>query len=219
MGKVKVQWRLALAIDGETISMRVMLADEETDIDPAPLQGLWTVERCLRLTNQTNRLIEFTYGTLEFLPFPTTYHQAISRELFLAFHVAMQRIGGDVYFAALRLQIRPENLREPDLLLVRDKADLRAQNELWLGVDLVVKIVSPDHPERGTEQKRREYAEAGIAEYWIVNSLNQLDQTITVLALNGTSYREHGVFHRGQQATSSLLADFAISVDEIFDAQ
>jgi Uma2 family endonuclease len=183
------------------------------------LQGLWTVEQYLRLTNQTNRLIEFTDGVIEFLPFPTTYHQTISRELFLALHGAMQRIGGDVYFAPLRLQIRPGNFREPDLLLVLDKSDPRAQNEFWLGADLVVEIVSPDHPERDTEQKRREYAEAGIAEYWIVNPLNQLDQTITVLTLDGASYCEHGAFHRGQQATSKLLADFAVSVDEVFDAQ
>ncbi len=47
----------------------------------------------------------------------------------------------------------------------------------------------------------------------------QLDQTITVLTLDWTSYREHGVFHRGQQATSKLLADFAVIVDEVFDAK
>jgi Uma2 family endonuclease len=206
-----------MAIGSETLSMRVMLANEETDIDLSSLQGLWTVEQYLRLTNQTNRLIEFTDGTLEVLPVPTKYHQAILRLLFLAFLPVMQRIGGDVYFAALRLQIRPGTFREPDLLLVMDKADPRAQNEFWLGADLVVEIVSPDHPERDTEQKRHEHAEAGILEYWIVNPLNQLDQTITVLALDGSSYREHGVFHRGQQATSNLLTDFAIGVDEVFD--
>jgi hypothetical protein len=32
-----------MAIDSEPVSMRVMLADEETDIDLASLQGLWTV--------------------------------------------------------------------------------------------------------------------------------------------------------------------------------
>jgi Uma2 family endonuclease len=208
-----------MALDSETVSMRVMLADEETDIDLAPLQGLWTVEQYLRLTNQTNRLIEFTDGTLEVLPMPTKYHQAILRLLFLAFFSVMQQIGGDVYFAPLRIQVRPGALREPDLLLVLDKSDPRAQDAFWLGADLVVEIVSPDHPERDTEQKGREYAEAGIAEYWIVNPLNQLHQTITVLTLDGASYREHGVFHRGQQATSKPLADLAISVDEVFDAQ
>jgi len=208
-----------MAIDSEAVSMRVILADEETDIDLASLQGLWTVEQYLRLTNQTNRLIEFTDGTLEFLPFPATYYQAVSRELFLALHSRMRQIGGDVYFGPLRLQIRQGKLREPDLMLVLDKSDPRAQNEFWLGADLVVEIVSPDHPERDTEQKRREYAEAGFAEYWIVNPLNQLDQTITVLTLDGTSYREHGVFHHGQQATAKLLADVAVGVDEVFDAQ
>jgi Uma2 family endonuclease len=172
-----------------------------------------------RAHHQLRWSIEFTDATFEFLPPPTTYHQTVSQTLFLVFHTLMQRVGGDVYFAALRLQIRPGTFREPDLLLVLDKSDPRAQNEFWLGADLVVEIVSPDHPERDTEQKRREYAEAGIAEYWVVNPINQLDQTITVLTLDGTSYREHGVFHRGQQAASKLLADFAISVDEVFDAQ
>src|SRR5262245_12690905 len=115
------RWRSPMAIESDRVSMRVMLADEETGIDLASLQGLWTVEQYLRLTNQTNRLIEFTDGTLEVLPMPTKYHQAILRLLFLAFHTAMQRIGGDVYFAPLRLQIRSGKLREPDLLLVLDK--------------------------------------------------------------------------------------------------
>ena len=44
-------------------------------------------------------------------------------------------------------------------------------------------------------------------------------QSVNVLTLDGTSYREHGVFHRGQQATSKLLADIAVSVDEVFDAK
>jgi Uma2 family endonuclease len=130
----------------------------------------------------------------------------------------MQQIGGDAYFAPLRRQIRPGKLREPDLLLVLENSGPRAQNELWLGADLAVEIVSRDHPERDTEQKRREYAEAGVAEYWIVNALDQRDQTIIVLTLEGTSCREHGVFHRGQRATSSLLADLAISVGEVLDA-
>src|SRR5690349_17310189 len=129
-----------MAIDSETVSMRIMLADEETDIDLASLQGLWTVEQYLRLTNQTNRLIEFTDGTLEVLPMPTKYHQAILRLPFLAFFPVMRRTGGDVYFAPLRIQVRPGALREPDLLLVLDKSDPRAQDAFWLGADLVVEI-------------------------------------------------------------------------------
>ena len=65
-------------------------------------------------------------------------------------------------------------------------------------------------------KKRREYAQAGIPEYWIVNPQTE---TITVLKLERTKYTEHGVFARGAQATSALLPEFAVSVDEVFDAK
>jgi Uma2 family endonuclease len=78
-----------------------------------------------------------------------------------------------------------------------------------------VEIVSPDRPERDTEENPVDYAEAGIPEYWIVNPL---DQTITVLSLNGAAYATHSVFGRGDLATSALLEGFAVSVAQVFDA-
>src|SRR5438034_208267 len=54
------------------------------EIDLLPLQGLWTEEQYLRLTDQTNRFIEFTEGSVEILPLPTRKHQAISRYRFFA---------------------------------------------------------------------------------------------------------------------------------------
>jgi Uma2 family endonuclease len=195
--------------------MHLKLADEETDIDLTALQGLWSVEQYLKLTGQTNRLIEFTDGVIEVLPMPTKYHQAISKVLFLALLAVVQQIGGDVFYAPLRVQIRPGKFREPDLLLVIDRDDPRAQNEFWLGADLVVEIVSPDNSKRDTEEKPLDYAGAGIPEYWIVNPL---DQTITVLSLRGDEYALAGVFHRSEQAASALLEGFSLSVDTVFDA-
>jgi Uma2 family endonuclease len=195
--------------------MRLKLADDETEIDLAALQGLWIVEQYLKLTNQTNRLIEFTDGIIEVLPTPTKCHQAISKLLFLAFLAVVQRLGGDVFYAPLRLQVRPGAFREPDLLLIIDKNDPRTQDAYWLGADLVVEIVSPDKPKRDTEEKPLDYATAGIPEYWIVNPLND---TITVLVLDGETYGEHGVFQRGQRVVSKLLNGFSVSVDEVFDA-
>ena len=79
----------------------------------------------------------------------------------------------------------------------------------------MIEIVSADHPERDTVEKVADYAEAQIPEYWIVNPL---DETITVLTLADDAYAEHGVFRRGEMATSALLAGFAVRVDEVFDA-
>ena len=117
-------------------------------------------------------------------------------------------------FAPLRLQVRPNIYREPDLLLLLDANDPRNQNAFWLGADLVIEIVSPDDPERDTKIKRADYAEAGILEYWIVNSA---DETITVLTLDGDAYTEHGTCRRGESAASALLDGFAVRVDEVFD--
>jgi Uma2 family endonuclease len=146
---------------------------------------------------------------------PTDSHQAISRWLFLALLAFVQRIGATVYYAPLRIEVRPGKYREPDLLLLLRASDPRRQEAFWLGADLVVEIVSPDKPTRDTEEKPRDYAEARIPEYWIVNPL---DETITVLTLAGDAYAEHGVFRRGETATSALLDGFAAPVDAVFDA-
>ena len=124
-------------------------------------------------------------------------------------------MGGAVFYSPLRLQVREGKFREPDLLLVRDAADPRAQDAYWLGADLVMEIVSPDNPGRDIHVKRADYAEARIPEYWIVNPLNE---TITVLALEGTAYTEHGVFERGDRAESATLEGFGVAVTEVFDA-
>jgi Uma2 family endonuclease len=71
------------------------------------------------------------------------------------------------------------------------------------------------NPKRDTEEKPRDYAEAQIPEYWIVNPL---DETITVLTLDGDAYREHGAFRRGQAAASVLLDGFSVQADAVFDA-
>jgi len=61
---------------------------------------------------------------------------------------------------------------------------------------------------------RADYAEIGIAEFWIVNPL---DETVTALRLDGKQYTEHGCFQRGATATSLLLAGVEVAVDAVFD--
>lgn len=186
------------------------------EIDLLPLQGLWTEEQYLRLTDQTNRFIEFTEGYVEVLPMPTRKHQAISRFLFLDLLAFVQRLGGTVFYAPLRVRVAPGRFREPDLVLLLDVNDPRNQDAFWLGADLVVEIVSPDHVERDTVMKRADYAAAGIPEYWIVNPE---EGTIMVLQLEGNAYVAHGVFHRGDMATSALLQGFTVSVDAVCDTE
>ncbi len=188
---------------------------EEVLLELLPPQGYWSEDEYLWLTDSTNRLLEFTDGDIEVLPMPTDEHQSISLYLLIAFRDYLAPLGGVILYSPLRLRIRPRKFREPDLLLLLDARDPRRQNRYWLGADLAVEIVSPDKPERDLVDKRHDYAEGGVPEYWIVNPL---DQTITVLSLDGEAYVEHGIFGRGARATSAPLPEFSVDVTSVFDA-
>jgi len=205
-----------MTTDADTIESSTSQAEiDDLILEVLPLQGEWSEEHYLWLTDNTNRLIELNDGYLEVLPMPTDEHQTILLFLYELFLTYIRPIGGKVLVAPLRVRIQPRKYREPDLLLLRSADDTRRQNRYWLGADLTVEVVSPDKPERDLVQKRGDYAEAGIPEYWIVNPENA---TITVLRLEGEAYAEHGVFGRDTTATSVLLAGFSIDVDAVFDA-
>lgn len=187
---------------------------KQTLLDILPDQGCWSEGEYLGLTDHLTRLVEYTDGYIEILPMPTSFHQALLRFLFLKFHAFVSPLGGEAFFAPLRLRIRARKFREPDLLLVKDQNDPRYGNRYWTGADLTLEVVSEDNPERDLIDKRHDYAEGKVPEYWIVNPLSE---TITVLRLKKSKYVEHGVFKRGESATSALLPGFKIRVSEVFD--
>jgi Uma2 family endonuclease len=101
------------------------------------------------------------------------------------------------------------------LLFLANAGDPRRQNAYWTGADLVIEVVSPDDQARDLVTKRSEYAQAGIPEYWIVDPQTE---TITVLRLEDATYVEHGVFGRGETATSVHYADLQAPVSDVLDA-
>ncbi len=180
-----------------------------------PLQGEWTESEYLAL--DTNRLVELSDGCLEFLPMPTIFHQLIVKYLIAmleAFIVASA--SGTVLFAPLPVRLWRGKFREPDILYLRPER-VRNPHTQPEGADLAMEVVSEgrENRERDLLIKRMEYAKAGIADYWIVDPE---EQRITVLTLDGQTYREHGVFGPGATATSALLPGFAVSVDAVFAA-
>lgn len=180
-----------------------------------PEQGYWDEEDYLAL--ETKRRIEFTDGFLEFLPMPTMTHQRILKYLLAALSAFVeQRELGEVLFAGLRVRLRPGKLREPDIVFMATGHESRKSEDYWTAADLVMEVVSgsPEDRKRDLVDKRAEYAEAGIPEYWIVDPR---PRTITVLKLKGKKYAVHGRFRRGGRATSALLPGFGVDVKTVFD--
>ena len=179
-----------------------------------PTQGYWTEEDYLEL--ETNLLIEYTDGILEFLEMPTPKHQLIVQhiQMLLLDYIRKHR-RGTVFSAPLPIRVSPTAYREPDIVYLSKK--LSDLNQAPQGADLVMEVVSPGSANRRRDlvKKRREYALAGISEYWIVDPENS---SITVLALSGDKYSVASKYKAGQQAESRLLPGFQIDVTEALSA-
>jgi Uma2 family endonuclease len=175
-----------------------------------PAQGTWSEEEYLGLTG--NRLVEFSDGYVEVLPMPTTSHQALVAYLYGLLHAYASKHGlGKVLFAPLRVRLWPDKFREPDLVFMMKAHSRRMGEEFWDRADLVMEVVSgdPEDQKRDLVTKRREYARAGIPEYWIVDPEKE---TVTVLSLAGKRYAVHGLFAKGSVAKSVLLPEFTVDV-------
>ncbi len=181
-----------------------------------PAQGSWSEEAYLAL--DTGRLIEYSEGFLEFPPMPTMAHQDILIFLFelLKAYVLKHQLG-KVYVAPLPVRLRAGRYREPDVFFVSTQRVHEAEGKYPSGADLVMEIVSgsPSDRERDLVQKRHDYAQAGIPEYWIVDPD---EGAITVLWLEGEAYVEHGRFAGDETATSRLLPGFAVAVAGVWAA-
>ncbi len=179
-----------------------------------PRQGEWSEAEYLDL--QTNHFVEFSNGELDFLPMPNLTHQLLSQFLFKRLEACTSagKLGVTLY-APYKVRLRRGQYREPDVLFLRSGRAI--QEQFVEGADLVVEIVSPgaENRTRDLVNKRADYAAAGVPEYWIVDPE---ERRITVLTLDGSEYREHGVFGPGAQAASVLLEGFAVDVTECFAA-
>lgn len=183
-----------------------------------PAQGQWSEAEYLDLTDHANRRIELTDGRLEFLPLSTEIHEALVQFLFLALHqfVESKKLG-KVYSNGIRLRVRPDKIRLPDVIFLhRDHFHAR-HNRVWDGADLVMEVVSddPKDRQRDYQQKLGDYAEAKVAEYWIVDFASRL-VVVHRLDTNGR-YAVHGEFKPGQQAVSLLLPGLAVDVERLFE--
>jgi Uma2 family endonuclease len=179
-----------------------------------PAQGEWKEEDYLTL--DTNRLVEYSHGRVEVLVIPTELHQDLLLWLYesLKCFVSAHRLG-KVMLAPRPVQLWPGKFREPDILFMLAENDMRRTQPYWIGADLVMEIISPDDRKRDETDKRREYAQANIPEYWLIDPEQK---TVFVLWLEGNSYQEHGLFSPGNQATSRLLPGFTVDVNALFAA-
>lgn len=179
-----------------------------------PPQGHWTETEFFEL--HSNRMVELTDGKLEVLPMPTWLHQLLVDFLCEVAKRSVQAagVGGRVLQAPLPVRLFSKTIREPDVMYFApgsEPDDLRSYPNR---VDLAMEVVSEgaEAHRRDYLDKRRDYAQAGVAEYWIVDPEQE---TILVLVLDGDSYQTHGEFGRGAVASGKLIPGLQVDVNEL----
>ncbi len=78
---------------------------------------------------------------------------------------------GKLHVAPFEMKLKPGgSSREPDILFIAKENLGRLTNDRLNGpADLVIEIVSLDSVKRDRQQKFKEYCEAGVREYWIID--------------------------------------------------
>ena len=86
----------------------------------------------------------------------------------------------------------------------------RIGEDFWGVPDMVVEVLSKSTTQTDRREKFLEYAEAGVAEYWLVHPQ---EHTIEVYVLRRRAYKLLGKWRAGETAHSEVLAGFEVAVE------
>lgn len=167
--------------------------------------------------------IELENGEIITMPTGSPLHIAIIRFLFttLENEIKVNHLPFEIFLGGIGVRTGLRTSRELDLcILHREDWDaLRKQNPLSAIVErlplLVVEVVSPGNVNRDRDYhtKRREYAEMGIPEYWIIDPE---EHKVVLCVLVGQSYQLTEL--AGQSLIrSTLLPQLVLTAEQLFN--
>ena len=180
------------------------------------VEKLLTFEEFARLN--TEGRYELVNGRLETLVPPMPRHGWTGGRIFRLLDEYLEIHDPDGYWGVeLDIPTLPFHGRRPDYAYysavdVPGRVDLEADRVTGVPT-LVVEVVSPDDEERDTVVKRREYAEVGIAHYWI---LRPRERTALLLVLRDGRYEVAGNFSGDDTLTSELFPGLQIPLRRLF---
>src|SRR5690606_4602971 len=141
----------------------------------------------LARTPDDGRRYELVDGRLDVSPTPVFLHTRVEARLGFFLELAVQEEHELLPGPGINFNADRTHHRIPDLAVIR--AEDAESPYLTRPPLLAVEIVSPESVIRDNHTKRREYAEFGIASYWIVNPAPG-ETGLVELRLDGSGYRE-----------------------------
>ena len=163
------------------------------------------------------RKMELDEGVLCIMVKPGSDHQFILIRLIAYFDAFLESFAeppADVmadFIIALSLERRI--LLAPDIsIILRERRGAIGASRLDGPPHIAIEILST-HRQRDLTRKRRLYAEAGVAEYWIFDPRRD---TATILELQDGQYQERAILTPADALTTPLLPGLSIPLSGLF---
>ncbi|HYM13848.1 MAG TPA: Uma2 family endonuclease [Bryobacterales bacterium] len=168
-------------------------------------------------TPEIKRRYDIVDGEFRFMsPAPTTLHQLVLQEIFVAVDRHVKRYSlGQAFCAPCDVIISrsPLRTRQPDVMFISNARRPIIQDQVQGGPDLIVEVLSPGNTEKHVQGKLRDYAAADVREAWVVDPKQK---TIAVLHAEKGAFRETARFRTPQRLRSKVLPRLRLPVAKVF---
>ena len=181
-----------------------------------PQQGEWTFNDYLKFIPEDGNRYEIIHGYLYMNGAPSTNHQTVLANLSfeLMSLIRLGKLKGKVLFAPTDVVISSiATPVQPDVIFVREEnLDIVEPRRIEGVPDLLVEVLSSNvHHDRKT--KYMAYAEAGVAEYWIVDPAAE---TVEIYVLRDGIYVRLGKFVGDEPLRSEVIRPMLTPAKNLF---
>ncbi len=178
--------------------------------------GPYTVADLLRMREETDDRLELIDGEVFVVPSPNEGHQTASSILVHAFVGQITLKGlGRVYHAPFDVLLSDARVVQPDLLVVLTKDRAAVGPDGVVGrPSLVLEIVSLTNRRHDLGRKRALYADAGVPEFWFVDSA--LRSVVVLSDPAGGDYRSERIYNEGDVVRAATIPGMEIAVADLF---
>ena len=148
---------------------------------------------------------------------PSTIHQTILGDIFSRFHNYLKgkpcRVLPSPYDVRLFFEEdeSDDTVVQPDIIIVCDKDKLGPEGCRG-APDLAIEILSPSNTAIEMERKLKLYREAGVREYWVIDSENK---GLTVYCFKNDVIFTN-TYKNSDVVPVSIFPDFTVALSEVF---
>lgn len=176
----------------------------------------WTYEEMVRKLPDESRFELRNYELIE-MASPYSAHQILFKFLFkLLDQYCTQNNQGTVLFAPLDVVFYSGNVVQPDLIYIsKDQNHIIKEKNITGAPDLLIEIVSKSSINRDFVEKKNDYEEFGVKEYWIVEPSYQ---NIFIYTLVDGKYQLLTTVdgEENHEIKSMVLPDLKLTWKEVF---